>query len=176
MKTQEALAHRYEDSSDSFPLILQEKKRIETFFALQEDKKRKSFFEIDQCQIGQLDRFEIPESISKDQNPDPEIFEWRDFEENSTFILSDKGFSQMLEILVSCFIPGYWNLHQLAPTLFGGPICQRFSILLFNSEETMKEHLRTHSNMYRFCIDPTGAKHSIQTRIEIDLVKEKDEF
>lgn len=177
MKTQEALACSFEDSSERFTLLHQEKKRIEAFFALEENKRRKDFFEVYQCYIGQLERFEIPED---DKNIDLEIFQRMDSdisglplsEEDSSFVLTSKGFFLLKETFVSCFVPEYWNLHQLISTIYGGPACQRFSILLFKSEEAMKEHMRTYPNMYQYCIDPSGVRREIKIRIEIDLEKD----
>ena len=180
MKTQEVFASRNFDKQN-FDFF--DRKRIEKYFLLPEEKRRNDFFAINYWDIGQLEQFEAREDLAKDQNPNPEVFDWVEFdngfepsdENHSKFVLSRNGHEMFRETFLSCFISGYWTLHNTRNPMLDGPNCQQYSLLIFASKEMMKKHLCTYPNVYSFCIDPNGIKHSIQTRIEIDLVKENAE-
>lgn len=179
MKLQEVLCcKRYPEEPDR-TFISVKKNEIEKFFSPSPEKKNNSFFRyfrIPSWDIGQLDRFEAPdpEDQSEDQKPDPEIFNWveapadEENEASAEFVLSNKGFELLQETLSGCFVPGYWTLHQLQHI----PFESQNSILIFNSEDEMKRHLRAYPHTYRFCIDPSGVRREIKIRIEIDLEKD----
>ena len=168
MKTQEVLWCEWNSETEKFdkfyPFLDLFRDRIESFFSSLKEESRVKFYEIHYWDIGQLRQYRPSEYWGKDENddgPDAKAAEW---------VLTKKGNALFLETLKSCFVPGYWSIHQVKTERDWVPIQQK-SLLLFKTEADMKQHLRAHPYVYDFCIDPNGVKFAIQMEIQLSLIK-----
>lgn len=179
MRTQEVLWCEWNfetekfDKFSSFLNLFRD--RIESFFSSLKEESRIRFYEVYYWDIGQLRPFRPSENWGGNEDIDREIFVWYEYDDGpdakaAEWVLTKKGNALFLETLKSCFVPGYWSIHQVKTERDWVPIQQK-SLLLFKTEADMKQHLRAHPYVYDFCIDPNGVKFAIQMEIQLSLIK-----
>jgi hypothetical protein len=179
MKTQEVLWCEWNSETEKFDKFFSFldlfRDRIESFFTTLKEESRVKFYEVHYWDIGQLHQYRPSKYWGKDENVDREIFEWYEYDDGpgqsiAEWVLTKKGNAFFIETLKSCFVPGYWTIHQVKAARDFIPARQK-SLLLFKTEADMKQHLCAYPCIYDFCIDPNGVKFAIQTEIQLSLVK-----